>query len=220
MKFEAILFDLDGTLLNTLTDLADSANAALARLGFAAHPVEAYRYFIGKGMDGLVAQIVPQANRDDSTLGKCLALAKEEYAKRWHCTTEPSPGVLKLLARLEALEIPKAIYSNKPDEFTKLIVDRMLGDFNFKTVRGATPSTPKKPDPAAALQIAAELDIAPDKFLYLGDSNTDMQTANAAGMYAAGALWGFREAEELLASGAKVLVEEPLDVLDVLGVGR
>ena len=125
----------------------------------------------------------------------------------------------ELLRALEDRSFPKAVLSNKPDDFTKLTVEKLLPQWSFQIVRGVGPSVPKKPDPAAVLQIADELQIHPHRFLYLGDTNTDMLTANSAGMYAVGALWGFRTAQELLASGAKALVEKPLDVLNLLDNG-
>jgi phosphoglycolate phosphatase len=108
------------------------------------------------------------------------------------------------------------VLSNKRDDFTKLTVARLLPGFSFDIIRGARPSVPVKPDPTAAFQIAEELHIPPERFLYLGDTNTDMQTAVAAGMYPAGVLWGFRTADELLASGAKVVLETPAEVLNLL----
>jgi len=109
-----------------------------------------------------------------------------------------------------------AVLSNKHDDFTKLTTARLLPDISFQIVRGALPSVPVKPDPTAALQMAEQMNVSPERFLYLGDTNTDMQTAQAAGMFGVGALWGFRSAEELTANGAQALVRNPKDVLDIL----
>ncbi|MFC1676797.1 HAD family hydrolase [Planctomycetota bacterium] len=216
MNFKAVLFDLDGTLLDTLGDLADSANAALAELGFAGHPVESYRYFVGDGMDMLVRRILPSESLDEQTISRCLSAIKEQYSRRWADKTKPYPGVSELLSALDQRQIAKTILSNKPHEFTVLTVEKLLGDFSFDIVRGVSDETPKKPDPAGALRIAEELSVEPAEILYLGDTDTDMRTANAADMYAAGVLWGFREAEELKANGAKTLLETPLDALKLL----
>ena len=216
MNFKAVLFDLDGTLLDTLDDLADSANGALAELGFEGHPVESYRYFVGDGMNMLVRRILPSDKLDEQTISKCLSAVKEQYSRRWANKTRPYPGVCELLRALETRRIAKTILSNKPHEFTVLTVEKLLGDFSFDIVRGVSDETPKKPDPAGALRIAEELSVEPAEILYLGDTDTDMQTANAAGMYAAGVLWGFREADELKANGAKILLETPLDALKLL----
>ncbi len=216
IKFRAILFDLDGTLLDTLVDIAGSMNAALSRFGFPTHPTDSYRYFTGDGMDGLVRRILPEDRRDDETVNKCLAVAKDHYRRHWSDNTSAYPGIPELLSALEGFGLPKAVLSNKPDEFTRIMVEKLLRRWLFQIIRGQKPRVPKKPDPAAALDIADELKIPPDRFIYLGDTNTDMQTANAAGMYAVGVLWGFRDAQELLENGAKALVETPQDIMRLL----
>jgi phosphoglycolate phosphatase len=203
-------------LLDTLTDIANSANAALVRLGFPTHPVDAYRYFVGDGSDTLVRRILPEGHRDAETVRKCHEASMAEYAKRWVEHTRPYPGIPELLRELDGRCVVKAVLSNKRDDFTKLTVARLLPGFSFDIIRGARPSVPVKPDPTAALQIAEELRVRPERFLYLGDTNTDMQTAVAAGMYPAGVLWGFRTADELLASGARVLLRTPAKVLNLL----
>ncbi|MCR4429866.1 MAG: HAD family hydrolase [Tepidanaerobacteraceae bacterium] len=216
MKFEAVLFDLDGTLLDTLRDLADSMNSVLESMGFPVHDVEKYKYFVGDGMYNLVIRTIPSDKREESIIKKCLIKMNDEYGKRWADTTRPYEGIPELLDRLGKLGLKKAVLSNKPHDFTKLIVDRLLARWKFDAVLGQREGVPKKPDPAAALEIADKLKIPPERFVYLGDTNTDMRTANAAGMYAVGVLWGFREADELIESGAKVLIKRPLDLLKIL----
>jgi phosphoglycolate phosphatase len=195
-------------------------NAALARLGFPTHPVDAYRYFVGDGSDTLVRRALPVGRADAKTVKKCHEASMAEYARRWAEHTRPYPGIPELLHELNRRRIMKAVLSNKRDDFTRLTVAKLLPGFSFDVVRGARPSTPVKPDPTAALQIAEELHVPPEQFLYFGDTNTDMQTAVAAGMYPAGVLWGFRTADELTASGAKVLLKSPHDVLDLLAPSR
>jgi len=216
IKFQAILFDLDGTLLDTLADIANATNAALTRLGFPAHPQDSYRYFLGEGMDWLVRRALPEENHDAETLKKCNEAIIAEYGNRWDENTRPYPGIPELLEELDQRGITKAVLSNKPDAFTKKTVEKLLPDFKFEIVRGATPDIPIKPDPAGAIRIADELGIPPRQFIYLGDTNTDMQTASAAGMFAAGALWGFRTAEELSSNGAQVLLSTPLEALKLI----
>jgi phosphoglycolate phosphatase len=213
IKYKAILFDLDGTLLDTLEDLADAGNAALRELNFPAHSKEDYKYFIGKGIEQLVRQILPEDKRDKKTVAKCLVLAKKYYSQYWKRSSRPDPGIEELLTELDKRRIVKVVFSNKPDEFTGVMIRELLPRWKFEIIRGALPNVPIKPDPTAALQIATEVKIQPQKFIYIGDSATDMQTANAAGMYAVGALWGFHTAEELSDGGAKVLVKEPIEVL-------
>ena len=151
--------------------------------------------------------------RTPAELARGIELERQEYARRWADKSRPYPGVPDLLDRLTARGIPMAVLSNKLDEFTRLCVTRLLSKWQFAAVQGATPELPKKPEPAGALAIAAKLAIAPAEFLYLGDTNTDMRTAVAAGMYPVGALWGFRTAEELRDAGAAVLARAPADVL-------
>ena len=139
----------------------------------------------------------------------------EEYAKCWAQNSRPYDGIPELLVRLDDLNLVMAVLSNKPDDFTKLMVHSLLPACPFRIVQGHKPPVPIKPDPTAALDIADKLRIPPYNFLYLGDTKTDMLTATAAGMFPVGVLWGFRTADELIASGAKALVEKPLDVLSL-----
>ncbi len=191
-------------------------NAALQRFGFPAHPVEAYRYFVGDSVDSLVRRTLPRDHLNDENIEKCRSGMLDEYSRRWSVNTKPYPQIPELLRELEVRDIPKAVLSNKPDNFTKLTVKELLAGFSFDMVQGVSDTVTRKPDTAAALGIAEKLKIAPADFLYLGDTNTDMQTAVAAGMYPVGALWGFRTADELKKNGAKILVEKPLDVLKIL----
>ena len=213
MTHKAVLFDLDGTLLDTLDDLADSVNVTLKSLGLPTHPVDAYRYFVGDGAEKMVRRALPDTHRVPARLGPAVAQARAEYARRWAAKTRPYEGVPDLLNALSDRGVPMAILSNKPDDFTKLVVSKLLNEWEFVTVVGARDGVALKPDPTAALEIADGLDIPPAQFLYVGDTDTDMKTAAAAGMYAAGALWGFRDADELLATGADALAERPPDLL-------
>lgn len=216
MKYKAVLFDLDGTLLNTLQDLADSVNSVLSSYGFPEHGLEAYKYFVGDGIEALAQRALPERHRDKATLAKCITAIREEYRKRWANNTRPYQGIPDLLDALTARNIKLVILSNKPDDSTKATVSKLLSKWQFDIIIGASPSVPKKPDPKAALGIAQRLDIPASEFLYLGDSGIDMKTASAAGMYPVGALWGFRTAEELTANGAKALIRNPSELLGLL----
>ena len=213
MPHKAVLFDLDGTLLDTLEDLADATNAALAELGLPGHPLVAYKQFVGDGLENLVRRAMRHERPDEALLARGIELTRNEYAGRWAEKSRPYAGIPDLLEGLSRRGIPMAVLSNKPHEFTRLCVTRLLPDWHFQAVQGATPELPRKPDPGGALAIAARMGIAPGEVLYLGDTNTDMLTAVAAGMFPVGALWGFRTAEELLATGAAALAKTPTDVL-------
>jgi phosphoglycolate phosphatase len=215
MNFKAAVFDLDGTLLDTLADLAAAMNAALEGMGFAAHPTAAYRYFVGEGIEMLVRRTLPKDQADEATVARGVQAMGEQYSRCWADQSQPYPGVAQLLDNLTAQGVALAILSNKPEEFTQLTVDKLLPSWHFNPVRGARPDIPRKPDPAGALLIAESLKVNPAQCLYLGDTATDMQTANAAGMYAVGATWGFRPAAELQANGARTLAQKPEDVLNL-----
>ncbi len=216
MSYKAVLFDLDGTLLDTLDDLADAANAALDRLGLPAHPLDAYKYFVGDGMRNLVLRTLPEDQRDEDTLVKTMEAFQEEYGRNWADKTRPYDGVAELLDALARRGVPKAVLSNKPHDFTQLCVARLLSKWSFAAVQGVSDTNPRKPDPTGALRIAERLGVTPADVLYAGDTNTDMQTATAAGMFAVGVTWGFRPAAELLAHGALALIDTPAELLGLL----
>lgn len=216
MKYAAVIFDLDGTLVDSLADLADSMNAALAHLGFPAHPQEAYRYFVGDGMRQLARRVLPDGEKEGETLERTIRLMADEYEKRWDAKTRPYPGIPELLKELTNVGMKLAVLSNKPDVFTKKMVPSLLPEIEFDQVIGARPGVPVKPDPQAALEIAANWGIAPERILYLGDTSTDMLTANAAGMCAVGVAWGFRPEAELTGASARLILRHPLELLGVL----
>lgn len=215
-RFKAVLFDLDGTLLDTIEDLADSMNASLESLGFPRRTVEECKHFVGDGMEAYARRSLPENHRDAQTVAQVVAGHRKAYSTRWADKTRPYDGIAELLDGLTDAGVIMAVLSNKPNDFTRLILARLLPKWRFDRVAGAKENVPMKPDPAAAISIARQLKLSPADFLYVGDTNTDMRTAVAAGMYPVGALWGFRQADELLASGAKALVERPLDILKLL----
>lgn len=212
MSHRAIIFDLDGTLLDTLQDLALSVNHVLRRRGFKEHPIDAYRYFVGDGIDMLVQRAFPEGATEGDALSVLVKEVKDEYSRRWSDHTRPYPGVTELLDYLEDHNIPKAIFSNKPHEYTTLTVEKLLPNWTFFAVWGIREGVPRKPDPDGPLLIAANMGLKPEEIVYLGDTGTDMQTALAGNFFPAGALWGFRPAEELLESGARLLAESPQDI--------
>ena len=181
MKFKAVLFDLDGTLLNTLDDLADSMNASLKRFGFPRHPVDVYRYLVGDGLVNLVLRALPEHHRDEATINKIATAQREEYGRNWANKTQPYEGVPELLDALVERGISMCVLSNKPDDFTHVVVHKFLSRWKFAAVRGQNKDTPMKPNPAGANQIALMLGLSSAEFLYVGDSNTDMETAHGGG---------------------------------------
>ncbi|OHD59705.1 MAG: HAD family hydrolase [Spirochaetes bacterium GWF1_49_6] len=218
--YRAVLFDLDGTLLDTLDDLADSMNAALASMGYPGHARDEYRYFVGDGVRALAERVLPEAAREPGIIAKCLGAMEKEYDRRWDNKTRPYDGIPELLDHLTGMHIKIAILSNKPNGFTLAVVKKLLSRWDFDKVYGAgPPGIPVKPDPSGAIRIASELDIPPREFLYLGDTNTDMRTAISAGMFPVGAAWGFRTRAELEAAGAMAIADRPSDLLRILTAG-
>lgn len=213
MNFKAVIFDLDGTLLNTLEDLADATNMVLRNLGYREHDLQAYKYFVGNGIEPLVKRALPESERNEENLHRCVELMKSEYARRWTNKSRPYAGIPELLEGFITSGYQLNILSNKADEATQPIVAELLSRWRFNTVLGATSATPKKPDPTAALRIAEQCGVSPRQTLFLGDTSIDMQTARACGMYGIGVLWGFRPAQELIAAGARMLINVPQDLL-------
>lgn len=208
----AIIFDLDGTLLNTLDDLADSGNATLASLGLPTHKTDAYRYFVGLGIEELTRRMLPESMRDEATVARVFAIMAGEYKKRWKDKTAPYPGVPEMLAELSRRGLPMCVLSNKPQLYTTLAVDAFFPARPFTFARGSRPEVPNKPHPAGALALAAELDVPPGSIVFVGDSETDMKTARGAGMMPVGVLWGFRDETELLGAGARHLISHPREL--------
>ena len=213
-KFRAVLFDLDGTLLDTLADLANATNHALTQLGCPTHPTKAYRHFVGDGARNLCLRALPAEKQH--LADHALRLMREHYDAHCFDLTKPYPGITDLLSELAARRYPMAVLSNKPDVFTKRMVAHYFPSVPFHIVRGQSVGGLLKPDPTAALQMATELGIPAERWLYLGDTNTDMRTAVNAGMYPVGVLWGFRDREELESNGARELIRTPHDVLRLL----
>jgi phosphoglycolate phosphatase len=211
---QAVLFDLDGTLADTLADLANAVNWALTRLDCPAHPVRSYRQMVGDGARNLCSRALPDGKQ--GLAEDALRLMREHYEAHCFDMTRLYPEIPGLVSALTERGYKLAVLSNKPDDFTKGMIAHYFPPSAFDIVRGQRPGVPLKPDPTAARQIAAELGIPPGRWLYLGDTNTDMLTARAAGMHAVGVLWGFRERDELEKAGAERLIQRPLDVLKLL----
>lgn len=214
--YRAVLFDMDGTLLDTLMDLATSGNRMLESRNFPTHPLEAYRYFVGAGARNLVTRVLPKANRDDATISSCLETFLEIYDRNWNEQTDLYPGIDEMLDSLVEKGYRLAILSNKPQDFTEMCTGKYLSRWNFEQIWGKRAEFDLKPSPESALKIAEMMKLDPAEFFYMGDTRIDMETATRAGMHPAGVLWGFRPREELLEFGAQVLVEKPDDLKTIL----
>jgi phosphoglycolate phosphatase len=212
MTARAVLFDLDGTLLDTLRDIGGAMNAVLESAGYPPHPIEDYKLMVGSGVRALVERAAPEGAFSE----RLLAAMREEYHKRSDRETRPYQEVPELLAALAQRGVPYAILSNKPQPLTERAAATFFPENRFTAVLGARPEVPLKPDPAAAVEAAGLSGVPPEEFLFLGDTGTDMETAAAAKMTPVGALWGFRGREELIRAGASRLIERPLELLTLL----
>jgi phosphoglycolate phosphatase len=213
---KALIFDLDGTLVDTIGDIAASMNSALAAHGYPVLETGAYRALVGWGMRSLARAALPPYARDDATVEECYSAALAAYMAKPAVHSIPYPGISELLAELTRRGLPSAVLSNKADPIVRLVVDTLFPDHGFSILRGSRPEEPLKPDPTTALALAATLGAAPYEVLYLGDSGIDMKTAKAAGFYAVGAAWGFRDRTELIADGADAVIDSPLDLLPLV----
>lgn len=208
-----MIFDLDGTLIASLEDLADAVNTALAAHALPRHPLEPFKYFVGDGMNNLVLRACPEGCPED-VVASVFARAKREYGENWAVTTRLYDGVLPMLERLANAGVPLAVLTNKPHEFTREVVEHFLPGISFTVVRGNTGDGKAKPDPAPAREIAARMGLAPERIGLMGDSRTDMDTAVNANMLPIGVLWGFRPERELLEHGARVIIARPEELFD------
>lgn len=218
-KIEAVIFDLDGTLIDTIEDITGTTNRVLGKRGLAPFRKDDVKLFVGEGIDTAIRRAYAKrgvTSLSDEVLATVVEEYRREYQDRWRNHSRPYPGIPGLLTELSRRDIRMAILTNKSQMFTTLMTAELLPEYPFDSVRGAFPGVPLKPDPTQALAIAAELGIPPAHFAFLGDTSVDMKTALAAGMYPVGALWGFRTAGELRRSGAAALIASPAKLLDLL----
>jgi phosphoglycolate phosphatase len=211
----AAIFDLDGTTLNTLPDLADSLNLALQAAGLPTHDLAAYRFMVGEGMAKMIERALPPDRRDSETKTQIMAHFKKEYAKRQCDKTAPYEGVPELLKDLTAKGWSLGLLSNKDHENTLEVVSHFFPGL-FAQILGVKPGAKTKPDPTGALAVCQALGQSPEKIFYVGDSGVDMATAKGAGCRPIGVAWGFRPPEELKAGGALAILAKPADFLPTI----
>ena len=211
--YQGVIFDLDGTLLNTIEDIAYAVNSVLEEKGWAPRPLTEYQYLVGAGLDQLLGDILGEKAADTDFYEAFKTRVRSVYSENWHQKSHPYNGIPHLLTQLQAHNVPRAVLSNKYHYGTQKIVEHFFDEWELHPVMGARDGMPLKPDPTAVLDIARQLDHPPEKLIYVGDTASDIQTAIRAGMLPLGVQWGFRPEEELVQAGAKAILTSPSEIL-------
>ncbi|MBR4972953.1 MAG: HAD family hydrolase, partial [Clostridia bacterium] len=206
---KAVLFDLDGTLVNSLEDLANSTNFALSKFGFPTHETELYKYFVGDGMQKLIERVLPESERDNDTRQKVFDCFFNHYREHYIDKTSAYDGIIELINKLKLSGIKLAVVSNKAEEMALTVVNKIFPNI-FDIVCGKQDGFPAKPDAALTLKVINDLGVMPSECLFVGDSGMDMAAAVNANCKGVGVLWGFRTKQELLSNGADYIIENPL----------
>lgn len=215
MKFKGIIFDLDGTLVNSLEDISDAMNTVLTSLNYPTHTYDTYQYFIGSGLRNLVSKALPASNNTDEQIETCFKSMIKEYREICTFKTKPYNGIIELLDHLATQDFKLAVFSNKADELTKKIATEIFPDY-FDAAVGLSTESLKKPNPFEAIEISKNWNLKPEEIIFIGDSDIDMLTANNANMFPVGVSWGYRTEEELTESGAKLVINNPSELLLIL----
>ena len=214
MPYKACIFDLDGTLLDTLADLALACNTIMVRHGWPGHETEQYRFFVGNGFAKLMERVLPAgvlATLAPEEVGALVREARDFYTAHLWEHTLPYEGIPEALHKLAASGIRLGLLSNKPDSETQLLACHFFPGI-LDAVAGSRPGVPLKPDPAALHALLEALSVSPQEAVYVGDSNVDMQTARNAGVFSVGVAWGFRRARELAEAGAGCIITRPAEL--------
>jgi phosphoglycolate phosphatase len=216
MGKKGIIFDLDGTLTDTIEDIADHMNTLLDEYGFETYEAEEYKQMVGNGLRNLIILSVPDKFNNDPLIDEMEEKLVDRYAADPVGKTSLYPGIAELLSELQNKRVPMAVLSNKSHEIVAKVADTLLSTWEFSSVRGSGPDFPRKPDPTSALISAEKMDLSPREILFVGDSGVDMQTGRNAGMSPIGVLWGFRGKEELMENGALGVILKPAELFNYL----
>jgi phosphoglycolate phosphatase len=215
VKYRCVIFDLDGTLADTIPDIADAMNRALSAAGFSPVDESAYPEMVGWGIKKLAWLALPESARNEETAGKVASEAARIYNENPLVRTKAYPGIGGLLGALRAKRIKTAVLTNKPDATALAVVEGLFATGTFSSIRGAVPGSPLKPDPGAVWEILAELDITPRDTVFMGDSEVDIETARNAGCFPLGVSWGYRPRKLLEEAGAVRIIDSPDELLSL-----
>ncbi len=214
--YRLVVFDLDGTLANTLLDLADAVNASLEHHGLPLHPVSSYNQFVGNGINNLISQVLMD-KKDDKELHKSVKQYFDMYYSQHLCdSTTAYEGISDLLLAISDMNIKTAVHSNKPHEYVPQILEFLFPCHDFDIVVGNQQRFERKPSPQALLEIIKELGVTNESVLYVGDSDVDVMTAHNAGVKVCGVEWGFRGKAELVSAGADYTAKNPQELMDII----
>lgn len=211
-----VIFDLDGTLLNTIVDLGSAVNYALGEMKFPIHPIEAYTDMVGNGVRRLIERALPPEYVKPRVVDSMLELFMQYYDEHCCDATEPYPGIPELLSKLTQSGVNLAVTSNKYQSAVTKIIANYFPEDNWKAVLGNMPDVPRKPDPSIVFLALSECPTPKRDVLYVGDSGVDMETARRACVESVGATWGFRPEEELRAAYADHIVSNPDEIMTLV----
>lgn len=212
-----VIFDLDGTLINSIKDLGAATNHALAENGFPTHPLEAYPMYVGNGVSKLIERALPEDQRNKSMIEKIRTDFTAYYDVHNTDYTRPYDGIRELLEHLQSHDIMIAVASNKYDAAAKALVTTLFPGISFAAIEGQKEGVPVKPDPSVVFEILGATHVQKSDVLYVGDSGVDMETARRACVDSVGVTWGFRSVDELRANYANHIVDHPDEIIPLLG---
>jgi phosphoglycolate phosphatase len=216
MKYHCVLFDLDGTLVDTVADIALSMNRALEETGFSPRKKADYPALIGRGIKNLALDCLPAKARNEKNAARVAETAARLYQERPVVHSKPYPGIPELLSELSRWKIHRAVLSNKPDPVARMVIDRLFPPGSFDLVQGELPGIPRKPDPGAAWDMLVQLGQTPRETILVGDSEVDMETARNIGCFPLGVSWGFRSPQILQQAGAARIITDPREIVDLI----
>lgn len=213
---KAVLFDLDGTLANSLIDLAAATNQALLKAGYPQREVDNYRYYAGDGIPKMIERALPENARSKEIIDSIKADFLQYYNVHYNDSTDTYKGVPELLEALEQKGIIMAVVTNKAQPFAEKVINKLFGNKYFSLIFGQRDGVPNKPDPTLTLMAMRELNVKAEECIFLGDSGMDVATGVNSGAYPVGELWGFRDEDELRLNGAKRIITEPCELLEII----